>query len=140
LTFMAGFTPQANLPFVGAYVAEELGYFAEEGLDVTIEHSGPGVEHLQLIATGDVDVTTHDAGTLLQRRADPGLPLVSIALIGQRGQQAFVALADSGIETLEDWAGRRVSYKGTPPPDLYALLEAGGLTEDDVQLINVGFD
>ena len=39
LTFMAGFAPQANLPFVGVYVAAANGYFDEEGLDVTIEHS-----------------------------------------------------------------------------------------------------
>ena len=39
LTFMAGFKPQANLPFVGAYVAQEKGFFQEQGLDVKIEHS-----------------------------------------------------------------------------------------------------
>ncbi|HLA18964.1 MAG TPA: ABC transporter substrate-binding protein, partial [Dehalococcoidia bacterium] len=38
VTFMAGFKPQANLPFVGAYVAEEKGFFAEQNLDVTIQH------------------------------------------------------------------------------------------------------
>ena len=32
VTFMAGFKPQANLPFVTAYVAQEKGYFAEQGL------------------------------------------------------------------------------------------------------------
>ncbi|MCH7999545.1 MAG: hypothetical protein IIA91_08715, partial [Chloroflexi bacterium] len=30
ITFMAGFKPQANLPFVGAYVAQEKGFFAEQ--------------------------------------------------------------------------------------------------------------
>jgi ABC-type nitrate/sulfonate/bicarbonate transport system substrate-binding protein len=96
---MAGFRPQANLPFVGAYVAQEKGFFADEGLAVTIEHSAGGGEHLQLLAAGEVQVTTQDAAVLLQRRADPGLPLVSIGLIGQRGQQAFVALADSGLNS-----------------------------------------
>ena len=87
-----------------------------------------------------MQVTTQDAAVLLQRRADPGLPLVSIGLIGQRGQQAFVALADSGINSPADWAGHTVGFKGTPPPDLFALLAANGLTEDDVELVNVGFD
>lgn len=140
VTFMAGFAPQANLPFVGAYVADEMGYFAEEGLDVTIEHSAGGGEHLQLLAAGEVDVTTQDAAVLLERRADPGLPLVSIGLIGQRGQQAFVALEESGIETPAEWAGRSVGYKGTPPPDLFAILDAVGLEEGDVEMVNVGFD
>jgi len=140
LVFMAGYKPQANLPFVGAYVAQEKGFFAAEGLAVTIEHSAGGGEHLQLLVAGKVQVTTQDAAVLLKRRADPGLPLVSIALIGQRGQQAFVALADSGIESPRDWAGRQVGYKGAPPPDLFAIMDAAGVDQSRVELVNVGFD
>lgn len=138
MTFMAGFAPQANLPFVGVYVADELGYFEEAGLEVNIVHSSG--EHLQLLAAGEVDVTTQDAGVLLLRRADPGLPLVSLALVGQTGQQAFVALAESGISDLSDWEGKKIGFKGTPPPDLLALIDAAGLDQEDVDLVNVGFD
>lgn len=140
ITFMAGYKPQANLPFVGAYVAKEKGFFAQEGLDVTIEHSPGKGEHLQLLAAGKIHVTTQDAAVLLQRRADPGLPLVSIALIGQRGQQAFAALKESGLSTPKDWEGHLVGYKGTPPPDLFALLNAAGADVNKIQLVNVGFD
>lgn len=140
ITFMAGFKPQANLPFVGVYVAQEKGFFADEAVAVNIQHSAGGGEHLQLLAAGEVQVTTQDAAVLLKRRADPGLPLVSIALIGQRGQQAFVALADSGIATPNDWEGHTVGFKGTPPPDLFAIMEAAGVNQDNVELVNVGFD
>jgi ABC-type nitrate/sulfonate/bicarbonate transport system substrate-binding protein len=140
MTFMAGYKPQANLPFVGVYVAQEKGFFAREGLMVTITHSSGKGEHLQLLAAGEVQVTTQDAAVLLKRRADPGLPLVSIALIGQRGQQAFAALASSGLQTPKDWEGHLVGYKGTPPPDLFALLEAVGADPALVELVNVGFD
>lgn len=140
LVFMAGFRPQANLPFVGVYVAQEKGFFAEESLTVDIRHTAGKGEHLQLLVAGTVDVTTQDAAVLLKRRADPGLPLVSIALIGQRGQQAFVALKDSSLQTPQDWAGHKVGFKGTPPPDLLALLDVAGLDENTVELINVGFD
>jgi ABC-type nitrate/sulfonate/bicarbonate transport system substrate-binding protein len=140
MTFMAGFRPQANLPFVGVYVAQEKGFFEEEGLTVSVQHSAGGGEHLQLLAAGEVHVTTQDAAVLLQRRADPGLPLVSIGLVGQRGQQAYVALAGNGMQTPADWRGRTVGFKGTPPPDVFAILDAVGLREADVQLVNVGFD
>ncbi|MGC9348512.1 MAG: ABC transporter substrate-binding protein [Anaerolineae bacterium] len=140
LVFMAGYKPQANLPFVGVYVAQEKGFFADENLEVDIRHSTGGGEHMQLLVAGTVHITTQDAAVLLKRRADPGLPLVSIALIGQRGQQAYVALTESGIASLEDWAGRRVGFKGTPPPDLLALIDVTGLSETEVDLINVGFD
>jgi ABC-type nitrate/sulfonate/bicarbonate transport system substrate-binding protein len=137
---MAGYKPQASLPFVGVYVAQEKGFFAEEGLIVEIQHSAGGGEHLQLLVAGKVDITTQDAAVLLKRRIDPGLPLVSIALIGQQGQQAFIALADSGIRTLEDWRGKRIGFKGTPPPELLAMLDTAGIAENEVSLINVGFD
>lgn len=140
MTFMPGYKPQASLPFVGAYVAQEKGFFEEEALTVTIEHSPGRGEHLQLVSTGKVQVTTQDAAVMLMRRADPGLPLVSIALIGQRGQQAYAALADSGIQSPKDWEGRTVGYKGTPPPDLAALLAAAGADPSKVELVNVGFD
>lgn len=140
MTFMAGYKPQANLPFVGAYVAQEKGFFTAEGLQVTIEHSAGQGEHVQLLVAGKVQVTTMDAATLLQRRAEPGLPVVSIALIGQRGQQAYAALAERGMQTPKDWEGKTVGYKGTPPPDLFALLSATGADAEKVNLVNVGFD
>lgn len=140
MTFMAGYKPQANLPFVGAYIAKEKGFFEQNGLDVTIEHSTGNGEHLQLLVAGTVQVITMDAATVLQRRADPGLPVVSIALIGQKGQQAFAALKDSGMVTPKDWEGKTVGYKGTPPPDLFALLAAAGADVSKINLVNVGFD
>jgi ABC-type nitrate/sulfonate/bicarbonate transport system substrate-binding protein len=140
LIFMAGYKPQANLPFVGVYVAQERGYFTQQGLQVTIEHSPGSGQHLQLVASGSVQITTQDAAILLRRRADPGLPLVSIALIGQRGQQAFAALQSSGFQSPADWQGNLVGYKGSPPPELPALVQAAGADLDAMELVNVGFD
>src|SRR5688572_8629655 len=57
LTFMAGFKAQANLPFVGAYVAQEKGFFREQNLEVDIRHAQSG-EHLQLVLAGTVNVAT----------------------------------------------------------------------------------
>ena len=99
---MAGFKPQANLPFAGAYLAKEQGFFEQNGLDVTIEHSAGRGEHVQALVAGKMQVTRMDAATILQQRADPGLPVVSIALIGQKGRQAFAALASSGARTPKD--------------------------------------
>ena len=140
MTFMAGYKPQADLPFVGVYVAQEKGFFDAENLQVAIEHSQGKGAHLQLTASGKVQVTTQDAGVLLQRRADPGLPLVSFALIGQHGQQAYAAMESSGIKTPKDWEGRIVGYKGTPPPELFAMLKLAGADPAKINLVNVGFD
>ena len=140
LVFMPGYKPQASLPFVGVYVALEKGYFTAQSLDVTIQPSPGQGQHLQLTAAGKVQVTTQDAAVMLQRRADPGLPLVAFALLGQKGQQAFAALESSGIRSVKDWEGHTVGYKGTPPPDLLALMAAAGVDQSQVRLVNVGFD
>src|SRR3989304_1863451 len=78
VTFMAGFKPQANLPFVGAYVAQEKGFFAEQGLNVDIQHVSTPGDNFRFLAAGEVQFTTADAATILERRSgDPPLPLVS---------------------------------------------------------------
>jgi len=86
--FMAGFKPQANLPFVGVYVAQEKGFFKDAGLDVDIKHAQQG-EHLQLLLAGEIQFTTANGAQILSRN-DQGLPLVSLALIGQKSEQGFV--------------------------------------------------
>lgn len=139
VVFMAGFKPQANLPFVAAYVAQERGYFDQQNLDVEIRHASSG-EHLKLLMAGEVDVTTADAASVLKRRSDPGLPIVAFALFGQRGQIAFMAMEESGIETPEDWAGKTFGYKTSVPPDYLAILQAAGVDRSSVSEVRVGFD
>jgi ABC-type nitrate/sulfonate/bicarbonate transport system substrate-binding protein len=138
ITFMAGFKPQANLPFVGVYVAQEKGFFDEENLSVDIRHAQSG-EHLQLLLAGEIQVATANAAQVVQRRAE-GLPLISIALIGQKSEQGFAVGADSGIETVNDWAGKKFGYKGTVPVEFLATAKANGLNPDDVDQVKVGFD
>jgi ABC-type nitrate/sulfonate/bicarbonate transport system substrate-binding protein len=138
LTFMAGFKPQANLPFVGAYVAQEKGFFADQHLEVDIRHAQSG-EHLQLLLAGEVQVATANAAQVVQRNAD-GLPLVSIALIGQKSEQGFAVGAGSGINSVKDWAGKTLGYKGTVPVEFFAIAKANGLDPDAVEQVKVGFD
>jgi ABC-type nitrate/sulfonate/bicarbonate transport system substrate-binding protein len=140
VTFIAGFKAQANLPFVGVYLAQKRGYFREQGLDVTIQHSAGSGEHIRLLGTGAVQFSTGSAGDVMKRVADAGVPLVSVAIIGQRGEQAFAVRADSTIRTPKDWEGRLVGYKGTVSADYLALLKIAGVDRSKVREVAVGFD
>jgi ABC-type nitrate/sulfonate/bicarbonate transport system substrate-binding protein len=142
LTFMAGFKPQADLPFVGAYVAQEKGFFEEQGLTVEIKHSRTSGEEFRFLVAGEVQITTADAAVVLERRSgDPPVPVVAVALIGQRGQQGFAVLADSGIQTPKDWEGKTAGYKGSKPtPDYLAILDAEGVDRSKIQEVRVGFE
>ena len=139
VVFMAGFKPQANLPFVAAYVAEEKGYFAAQNLEVDIKHASSG-EHLKLLMAGDVDFTTADSASVLKRRSDPSLPIVAFVLFGQRGQQAYAALKDSGIANPKEWEGRTFGYKTSVPPEYLAIIKAAGVDRSKIQEVRVGFD
>lgn len=139
VTFMAGFKPQADLPFVGVYVAQEKGYFKAQGLDVTIQHAVSG-EHVQLLATGKIQFATGTGGDILKRVSQAGVPLVSIAVIGQRDDQAFAVKADSPIQTPKDWEGKIVGYKSTPSADYLAMLKLAGVDRAKIREVAVGFD
>ena len=139
VVFMAGFKAQANLPFVAAYVAQEKGFFGEQDLEVEIRHSSSG-QHLLLLMAREVDITTAAATSVLKRRSDPELPIVAFALFGQQGQQAYVALKDSGIDTLKDWEGKTFGYKVSPPPDYLAMLKANNVDRSKITEVDAGFD
>ena len=138
--FMAGFKAQANLPFAAVYVAQEKGYFDKQGLDVEILHSGGGGENLTMLLANKVDFTTADANTVLKHRASQDIPIVAFALFGQRGQQAFVSLAESGITEPTDWEGKRFGYKISIPPDYLAIVDVSGVDRTKIEEIQVGFD
>lgn len=139
IVFMAGYKPQANLPFVSTYVAEEKGFYEDQNLKVTIHHASRG-EHLQLLMSGEVDFTTAAATSVLKRRSDPEIPIVAFALLGQRAQQAYIALKKSGIEDVKDWEGKTFGYKISPPPDYLALLKANNVDRSKITEVNAGFD
>lgn len=136
---MAGYKPQANLPFVAAYVADQRGLFAEQGLDVTIRHATSG-EHLQLLLAGQVHVTTAAAESVLKRVSDPGVPIRAIALLGQTGDQAFATMTEAGLAHPRSWEGKTVGYKLYPGPEYLALLQAAGVDRSRIREVEVGYD
>src|SRR5262245_16777954 len=59
ITFQAGYLPQGNISFIAPYVAKEKGFYDQEGLNVTIDHTAPGQgENFKRLAAKDIQVTT----------------------------------------------------------------------------------
>ena len=88
----------------GVYLAQEYGYFEDEGLSVEINAGGPDRNPITLVAQGEDDFGTHDGASLIMAHAE-GLPLVTVAEYFQQHPGGVVVRADSGIETLEDFEG-----------------------------------
>jgi putative hydroxymethylpyrimidine transport system substrate-binding protein len=138
--FQAGFKPQANLPFVAAYVAKDNGYFAREGLDVEIQHSSGQDAHLLLLAAEKIQFATTVASTILKQQATSAVPLQSVALFGQRGDTVIAVLSDSGIYGPKDLEGKTVGYKVFPAPEYLGMLKSAGVDRSKVREVGVGFD
>jgi ABC-type nitrate/sulfonate/bicarbonate transport system substrate-binding protein len=145
ITFQAAYLPQGNISFVPVYVAKEKGYFAEVGLDVTIEHSSPGGgEQLQRLAAKDIEFTTHTGDNFAKAHATtPDLPFVAVAVLGHETDHSLLVLDDSDIQEIGDLEGKKVGFKSgeaIEPPWLLAMLTEAGLDLSHVELVNVGFD
>jgi len=126
--------------FAGSYVAAANGYFADEGLDVTINPGGFDVNSITLVAAGSDTFGLHDTGSLLFAAAED-IPLITVATYFHKHPGAVLALADSGIETLEDFEGRRIGFvEGGPWQLTQAMLVQNGIDMDSMEQVTTGFD
>jgi len=125
----------------GLYVARANGYFEDEGLNVNIYVPGDPATGLQLVATGRDTFTISYQTDVLLARAE-GLEIISVAALVQHPLNSIMALESSGIERPSDLEGRTIGMAGvaSDEPLLRSILEADGLTLDDVELVTVGFD
>lgn len=139
IRFFMTFVP--NVQFSPIYVAEAKGYFAENGLAVTAEHGDEPVG-VDLIAAGERDFGLISGEQVLAARAN-GRPVVSIYEWFQKYPVGIVYPDGVGIRTVEDLAGRNVGIPGrfgASYSGLTALLAANGMTEQDLDLEEIGYN
>ncbi len=104
VNFQSKWFPDAQ--FAGYFVAQDKGFYAEEGLDVTVLDGG-NVNPTVAVASGNADFGTDWLANILIQR-DQGLNVVYIGQMFQVAGYRLVALKSSGIETFADMAGRKV--------------------------------
>lgn len=129
--------------FAGYYAALDQGYYAEEGLDVTILEGAVEIVPQQVVAAGDAEFGIAWVPKMLASR-EQGADLVNIAQIFQRSGTLQVAWADSGLTSIEDWAGKRVGTWGFGNEwEVFAALRKAGIDPDDpgqVTIVQQPFD
>ncbi|MCC9078442.1 ABC transporter substrate-binding protein [Litorilinea aerophila] len=107
--------------FAGLYVADQQGYYAEEGLDVTWLEGGPTVDRLAALLAGEAQFAIASGPEIIRARA-AGAPIRAIATIFRRSPFAFFSLADSGITRPEDFGGKVIQIRPRARPILYIRL------------------
>lgn len=92
--------------FAGYFVAQELGYYKEAGLDVEIRAGGPGKNSLVEVLEGEADFGV--SSSLLLAERIKGAPVKALAAIFQNSPARFITLKSSNIQSAEQLAGKRV--------------------------------
>ncbi|MDN3496172.1 ABC transporter substrate-binding protein [Planococcus sp. APC 4015] len=130
--------PQAQ--FAGYFAAIDQGFFEEEGLDVEIIPSGGDIVPQDALANGDVDYAIAWVPKVLGS-IEAGANLTDIAQIFQRSGTLQVSWADSGIESVADFEGKKIGSWGFGNEwEIFAAMAAEGLDATTVQIITQDFN
>jgi ABC-type nitrate/sulfonate/bicarbonate transport system substrate-binding protein len=135
-TLVLNWTPNAH--HIGVYVARQLGWYREAGIDLEIvEPTEGGAE--KPVGSGAAEFGISVAEGVLPARA-AGVPIVSIGTILPVNDSALMSLASDGIRTPADLAGKTYGgYSGPLETELInRLAECGGVDPSSVQHVEVG--
>ena len=127
----SGFIP--SVQFAQFYLAEQAGYYADAGLDVTLQNKiDPDLDHAP--RPGRRGHRVGD-GTSVIPAVSQGIPVVYTATIYGQFPAVVIAKAASGIKTAADLKGKKIGIPGKYGSSwimLQALLQSAGLTPEDV--------
>lgn len=119
------------------FVGVENGYYADEGLNVTVEPGSGSGTVAQAIGAGNGDFAAVDGGTTMNL-VSKGLPVKVVMGILQRSPLSVVYRTDSGISEPKDLEGKTIGVTNGEAPLILlpAFLEATGVDQSRVSLIN----
>jgi NitT/TauT family transport system substrate-binding protein len=130
----------ANVQFTPFYIAKERGYFMGAGYDVNFDYRWE-TDGIQLVAAGEIPFTIASGDQVIQAR-NQGLPVKAIAAWYQRFPVAIISAPEIKLDTPQDLRGLSIGIPetfGASYIGLRALLSAGNLTENDIDLQPIGY-
>jgi NitT/TauT family transport system substrate-binding protein len=120
------------------YIAQDQGFFADNGLEVELVDFEADADMLAALAAGQVDalnVASHGALLMIESGVD-----AQIVLLEDASTSADAIITGGGIADVKELAGQQVAYEEGTTSDLllnYALSQAG-MTIADVEKVPMG--
>ncbi|MAY33875.1 MAG: ABC transporter ATP-binding protein [Rhodovulum sp.] len=121
-------------------VAQEKGYFADQGLDVEIIAPADPSDPPKLVAAGQAELAISYQPQLHLQVAE-GLPLKRVGTLVATPLNCLLVLEDGPIKEIGNLKGAKIGYSvaGVEEALLSAILGKHGLSVDDVELVNVNW-
>lgn len=126
--------------FAGYYVAQDLGYYQEENIELTILPGGPDVDYFQEVEDGAADFAVVRPEGIFLERAEGNL-ITAVAVIYQINPFLLISKQSSGITSPEDFPGKVVALAGTGSDVQFnAMLNNLDIDPETIHFVPFDFD
>ncbi len=130
-----------NASFVAELLADQNGYFKEEGLDVTFQATRGSAPAIQSVLAGSALITRAGAIETVAAVSTQDAPLMNVAMLEHKSPLWFVSTDDNPLEEPQDWEGKTMglpSEGGTSEQTLDVMLASQGVDLESVERQVVG--
>jgi ABC-type nitrate/sulfonate/bicarbonate transport system substrate-binding protein len=128
-----------SVQFGGTYLAEARGYFAEEGIEVTLRPGGPNAPVAPPMVAGQallgLGAADYDAAAVAE-----GAPLKIIGVQMQRNPFAIASLPDNPVNVPADLVGKRLGMALINMPILQTICTLNGVDVGDIEVVPTQYD
>lgn len=129
----------ANVEYMGMFIADDAGYYKDEGLDLEIVPGGPAISVAPVVASGKALVGLDSADTIARARKE-GAKLKLIGVELQRNPTAVMSLASNPIKTPQDLVGKKFGVQQNGAQVIEAFFTMNGIDPKTITMVPVQFD
>lgn len=126
--------------FAGYYVAKELGYYKDAGLDVEIKEFEYGMNLSKIIEDGKADFAIGRSSLLIDKTE--GKDIVALGAMFQTSPLMLLVRQDSGIKTIKDLKQKNImiTSEAKNTASIIAMLNANNIQLEDVNVLKHSFN
>ena len=127
-----------SFQFAGYYMAQEKGFYKQNGLNVKILEATPNENHVKRVVSGEAQYGVNNSTILLQRAE--GLPVKVLAAIFQHDPLVFITKKSSGIVSPLEMKGKKISFnRGLDDAPLQHMLSSMGIDSKDYNFVPLDY-